>query len=245
MGFTIMLFSCTRKTYHIKSSVQKDKDKQGRDEYVVVLHGIYVSALYMNSIAQDLAANGYEVINISYPSTTHTIEDLAKFVDKEIHKYVTDDSRTVNFVGYSLGGIVLRAVLKHHKPYKMGRVVQIGSPNKGSEVADRLENKKFFGWLLGPVLQQLGTKKDAIEQICDPVDYELGVIASKKSRNHIFDSYFSSEHDGLVSLTSALGEGAKESYIMDATHEFMPFNREVINQTTAFIKTGSFIKPKP
>ena len=232
-----MLFGCGAQTYILKNNPDNNKK-----EYVVVLHGLFVNSFYMHSLARVLAEDGYEVINISYPSTKHTLEDLSKFVEQEIKKHVTHEERKVNFVGYSLGGVVLRTVLKNYHPQNMGRVVHIGTPNKGSEVADRYKDNKLFLWMFGPVIKQVVTNQEHVKHLFGPVDYELGIIASKKSYNRLFSKLFKNDHDGIVSVESAILEGAKESYIVDATHEFMPFNQDIINQTLSFIRDGHFAK---
>ncbi len=246
IGFFLMFFGLSSHTYILKSTDNDNVTKlnkfksSSKSEYVVILHGIFVNAYYMHSLASYLANKGYEVINISYPSTKYNLEEIANFVEKEIKKYVTEHDRTVNFIGYSLGGVVLRVLFNQYRPQCMGRVVQIGTPNKGSEVADHYKNSKFFGWLLGPIIKELVTDQEHVKHLFAPVDYQLGIIASKKSRNNLFRKLFDGEHDGLVSVSSALLEGSKDNCVVDATHEFMPFNRTIIEQTAAFIEDGHF-----
>lgn len=233
------LVACRNATYILKSPTLDSKKNK---EYVVVLHGLYINPFYMAQLSNYLSKNGYDVINIGYPSTKYDLETLAKHVEKEINTHIEDKSRIVNFVGYSLGGVVLRAVHKNYRPVHMGRVVQIGVPNKGSEVADRLSNIQFFTWLFGPILKQLVTKQEHIQHLFGEIDYELGVIVSKNSRNILFRKFFSGDNDGLVAVNSALLDGAKDSYIIDATHELMPFNKEIMRQTLFFIRDGHFKK---
>jgi len=237
IAITFMLFACSSNTYVLKSQIFNSIRSK---EYVVVVHGLYINPYYMAQISDYLSKNGYDVINVAYPSTKYNLENLAKYVEKEIIDHIEDKNRVVNFVGYSLGGVILRVMHKNYRPANMGRVVQIGVPNKGSEIADQLSNSKFFSWLLGPILKQLVTKQEHVEHLFGSIDYELGVIVSKKSRNTLFRSYFSGDNDGLVAVNSALLDGSKESYIIDAAHELMPFNKEIMQQTLFFVRDGHF-----
>ncbi|KJV53803.1 hypothetical protein OTSGILL_0508 [Orientia tsutsugamushi str. Gilliam] len=51
---------------------------------------------------------------------------------------------SISFVGVSMGGLVIRAYLHKYKIPNLGKVVLIGTPNKGSEVADYLKNNKLY-----------------------------------------------------------------------------------------------------
>ena len=46
----------------------------GRDDYVILLHGLARSNRSMQKIENDLSEYGFRVINLSYPSTDHPIE---------------------------------------------------------------------------------------------------------------------------------------------------------------------------
>ena len=49
-----------------------------------------------------------------------------------------------------MGGLVIRALLNRYRPDNLGRVVQIGTPNHGSEVADFLKNDWLYRLFFGP-----------------------------------------------------------------------------------------------
>jgi len=85
--------------------------------------------------------------------------------------------KPVHFIGYSMGGIVTRAVLNKFRPDNLGRVVQLASPNNGSEVADFLKDNWLYEKVYGPAGKQLVTDGAGIDDLLGKVDYELGVVA--------------------------------------------------------------------
>jgi triacylglycerol esterase/lipase EstA (alpha/beta hydrolase family) len=108
-------------------------------DYVVLLHGIARSSSHMEPLAEFLQNNGYDVINIDYPSTDYTIEELVEIIHLDLSTKLTEDKK-INFTGYSMGGLLTLAILHKYKTEKLGRVIQLAPPNHGSEVADFLKD---------------------------------------------------------------------------------------------------------
>lgn len=64
----------------------------------------------MEKLASFLSGHGYRVVNVGYPSTRFSISDLVDIIRPEIDDAVkkAGDGR-IHFVGYSMGGLVIRA----------------------------------------------------------------------------------------------------------------------------------------
>ena len=73
-------------------------------ESVLLLHGIARSPRHMQPLETALAQSGFEVVNIKYPSTEHSIEDLVECL-KEISDRLPAQATPLHVVGYSLGGL--------------------------------------------------------------------------------------------------------------------------------------------
>jgi len=208
-----------------------------KKDYAVVLHGIARSSSHMKELVQYLSED-FEVINVDYPSTDYEIDKLADFVfDEKLAKI--DKNRKINFVGYSMGGLVVRALLNKHKYKNIGRVVFLATPNKGSEVADFLKNNWLYKKIYGPAGQQLTTKQ-TIEKILGIPYYEFGVIAGNFSIDPISSSLIDGENDGKVAVEKTKIDGMKDFVLVDASHTFFPSNKKVKVQTLAFLKNGQF-----
>jgi pimeloyl-ACP methyl ester carboxylesterase len=74
---------------------------------VVVLHGLFRSRAAMDSLCRYVEKKGgYQVFNVEYPSTQRDIGEIAKSLRHIIDHL--DGIEEINFVGHSMGNIVIR-----------------------------------------------------------------------------------------------------------------------------------------
>ena len=209
------------------------------NEQVVLLHGIARSSSHMDDLEAYLTEKGYTVYNLDYPSTEHDLETLTTIVAGDIRKHISP-YKPVHFVGYSMGGIVARAVLNKYRPDNLGRVVQLASPNGGSEVADFLKTNWLYENVYGPAGQQLVTQGAGIQDLLGTVDYELGVVAGDFSIDPVSSSLIPGDDDGKVSVESTKVQGMHDHIVVSASHTFFPQNTEVQAQALYFLRYGAF-----
>lgn len=211
-------------------------------ETVVLLHGIAMPAPVMHHVAQALAAAGYRVINLPYPSSPLTIEQLARdYLPAELHARGAEAAPRLHFVAHSMGGLIVRLYLQEHKPANLGRVVLLGTPNAGSPMADELSRSALCRWLIGPNLSRLGTAtSDAIAPKLAPPDYEVGIIAGSTGINPFFSRWQNVENDGAVSVDSARLAGARDFLVVPYSHTLMLWDDATAAQVLAFLRTGRF-----
>ena len=75
------------------------------------------------------------IVHRAYPA----VADFAATTDGPIH-----------FVGHSMGGLLTRVYLARYRPARLGRVVMLGTPNGGSELADLLKGLAIYRAFYGP-----------------------------------------------------------------------------------------------
>lgn len=206
---------------------------------VILLHGMARSDSSMNKMETELEAEGYTVVNFDYPSTQYNIESIAKvYLPKAISQ--CRPNLIINFVTHSLGGIVLRKYLKSNKLERLGRVVMLGPPNKGSEVVDKLKNVPGFEFINGPAGLELGTNKSSVPNLLGAVTYPVGIIAGSSTINPILSQMLPNPDDGKVSVENTKVEGMSDHITIPVSHPFLMRNEKVISQVKKFLKTGAF-----
>ena len=211
---------------------------------VILLHGMARTDASMTTIEEELASEGYRVVNYGYPSTEFNIQTLAaKYPSEAIAK--CGEVKAIHFVTHSLGGIILRKYLSDNKIAKLGRVVMLGPPNQGSEVVDKLKNLPGFEWINGPAGQELGTGEQSVPNTLGPVDYPVGIIAGNKTFNPLLSLLLPNPDDGKVSVARTKVEGMSDHIVIPTTHTFMMRNQQVISQVKAFLATGVFTRTAP
>ncbi|WP_031290008.1 esterase/lipase family protein [Pseudoalteromonas agarivorans] len=174
------------------------------DELVVLAHGLGRSDWAMRYFAQQLKHAHYKVCSLNYASLGQSVEAVFTQTTTQINACIANVSE-VHFVGHSLGGLVIRAYLQNNPRVfngnTLGNVVLIGTPNKGSELANHL-NGSWLMHIAGGVSQSLITGSKSLGNTINELDIDLGVIAGTKAST-LTQHYFKGKNDGLVFVESA------------------------------------------
>jgi len=212
------------------------------EEVVVLLHGLAATAETMGQIHSSLENEGYRVINIDYPTTQHSLEELTL----PIRDLITDETQPtdrIHFVTHSMGGILVRLIQRDHPLKNIGRTVMISPPNQGSEAVNLFGDLDLVAATFGPAAMSLAAGDNHFLQSLPPADFEVGVIAGSQGIDIVMSSVIPGPDDGVVSVASTRLPGMSDFTIVHASHPLIVFDREAIKQTVAFLKTGEFPPP--
>jgi triacylglycerol esterase/lipase EstA (alpha/beta hydrolase family) len=210
--------------------------KPASKETVVLIHGLWFSGYILFVLARRLRRQGFAVYTFSYPSVRADLRvnaaRLARFLD-------TLDADIVHLVGHSLGGILIRALFHHYPQHKPGRIVTLGTPHGGSQVAKHLRQYAFWRWVMGKGVTNL---LDGLPQGWPPPTREIGTIGGNKSigLGRILYRPLASPNDGLVSVEESSLAGARDYIVLPASHTGMLFSCAVARQVNTFLKAGHF-----
>src|SRR6516225_7724916 len=152
-----------------------------RSEGVVLLHGIGRTHRWLWKLERALQQAGFATLNLDYASRKKPLELLAADIDVAVRHFAEETSGPLHFVGHSMGGLLARVYIAKYRPERLGRVVMLGTPNGGSEIADRLHDRALYRAYYGPAGQQLTTRLDSALTSLPPPDYDVGVIAGNRS----------------------------------------------------------------
>lgn len=207
-------------------------------ENVILLHGIGARPWMVRPLARFLERQHYRVLNLRYPSRRHDLDALAEQIHPAIAAFIGDGA--AHFIGHSMGGLVIRAYLARYPATRLGRIVMLGTPNGGSEIADLMHSWFLFRRFFGPAGQQLVTHR--------PADYPLpaapiGIIAGDRAIDPIGQRIIGGANDGKVSVASTRLAGMADHLVVPVAHTLLPAHPEVQRQVLAFIKEGAFARP--
>ena len=211
---------------------------------VVLIHGLARTAHSFDVMEAVLGSAGYRTLNIDYPSREYPVEILCRdYLAAQINEFASRTDAPLCFVTHSMGGILLRYMVREGMISLPGRVVMLSPPNKGSEVVDRLGDLWLFKAFNGPAGNQLGTGQDQLPAALGPVTFELGVITGARTINFFLSSLIPGPDDGKVSVGSASVEGMADFRVLSVTHPFIMKNKTAIQQTLFFLGNGCFFDP--
>ncbi|MCP4427732.1 MAG: alpha/beta hydrolase [Chloroflexi bacterium] len=210
-------------------------------DYVVLLHGLARTARSMFKLERAFQGLGFGVVNLTYPSRKYPIEKLSQLaIESALAKCNRKRNAQVHFVTHSLGGILVRYFLENTNFPKLGRVVMIAPPNKGSHLVDKLGRCPGFKAINGPAGMQLGTDSHSIPAQMGAVAYPVGVIAGAQSVNLFLSQFLPSVNDGRVTTENTKIEGMADYIEVASSHPFIIQNTNVVRQATHFIRYGVF-----
>jgi triacylglycerol esterase/lipase EstA (alpha/beta hydrolase family) len=211
-------------------------------EAVVILHGVAINTRFTARLARLIAAAGYEVHNLDYPSRSVALADLGPhWLASKLGELGLERAPRLHFVTHSMGGLIVRGLLAAHRPANLGRVVTIAPPHQGSAISDRLRQLPIIWSIIGRNLGALGTGPDAYwRTLPQRADFELGVIAGSFAINPLGWFFLEGTSDGTVAETSTRLAGMADHITLHSNHTLILFRRRTALQAIAFLRTGRF-----
>lgn len=204
---------------------------------VVLVHGLWFGAWSLAVMARRLRRAGFEPLRFHYPSTRGGLQHHARGLRLFVAQFPRE---TLHFVAHSMGGLVVLKMLADAERLPGGRVVLLGSPLGGSEVARRSERIPGGGQLLGTALTTLKRGFDAIGSGCD-----VGMIAGTREIGlGMLVGGAGAPGDGTVALAETLAEGLTDRLELPVTHTGLVVSRAVARQAVVFLQSGRF-DPSP
>ncbi len=235
-----------------KTKLEEIKVRRGlppmQGKAVVVLHGLFRSPTSMNRLCRYLQTEGgYTVFNVSYPTTRGSVGDHARSLDHILENL--DGIEEINFVGHSLGNLVVRHYLGDHTQpdlnvspdRRIKRIVMLGPPNRGAEFAEALAGVGLFHTVAGAAGTQLATDWQQLEKRLTTPACEFGVLAGGRNDDSGYNPWLTGDNDLVVGVESTRLPGATDFAVLPVLHSFMMNDRTVLEYTLRFLEYGFFV----
>ncbi len=218
-------------------------EEERSDHLVLLLHGIFRSKDSFRPMVRALRQHGYNAQAVNYPSTRQGVRAHADLLDELLDRM--SDTRRVSFVGHSLGGLVARAVLARRdqawrERIAPHRLVLLGTPSQGAEIADRLGQVSPFAALAGPALDELKPGRPAE---LPPIEVPFAIVAGGTGSERGFNPLLPGDNDMTVTVRETYLPGAEDYLTVPALHTFLMAHREVIRAVARYLKMGALREP--
>lgn len=221
----------------------RDKIPPMKGKGVLLVHGLLRSSKCMSSLAVAAEQAGFEPFQFGYPSTQISIPDAAEYLNKSIQSL--DGIDELSIVSHSMGGLVTRAYFAKYSDPRIKRVVMLGTPNQGAELADLLHRNVLINAVSGPGSRQLVTHAEGLIPSLPVPKCEFAVIAGARGNPAGWNPFIPGDDDGTVTVESTRLVGASDFSTVYASHTAMLGNREAVAQAIRFISEGRLCKDRP
>lgn len=205
-------------------------------EVVVLVHGLWLPGWGMALLRRRVARCGFEARIFPYKTVMAGLRENAARLQVYLARFPAES--TVHLIGYSLGGLVIRALFHDFPEQHAGRIVNLGSPHLGSHAA-----KRFGRWSLGRKLlgRSIGDLISGVHEHWAAPPREIGVIAGELSLGlgRLFPG-LPQPNDGTVAVAETQLAGAADHITLPVSHVGMLVSSEVARQTCEFLRSGRF-----
>lgn len=218
-----------------------------RGPAVIVMHGLFRTPSAMSRMCRYLREHGgYTVFNVAYPTTRGSVADHARSLARVISQL--DGITELNFVGHSLGNLVVRHYLADHTRAELGvfpdrrinRMVMLGPPNRGAQIAEALSRTGLFHFVAGQSGSQLGDHWEDLEKSLAIPACEFGILAGGRGGRG-YNPLLDGDNDLVVSVETTRLPGAADFAVLPVIHSFLMDDRTVQEYTLRFLKHGYFV----
>lgn len=217
----------------MRSSMTDMSDRTTSSETVVLVHGFLAHRAWLGLLERRLRRQGFRTINWGYPTVFRSVREPAARLRNMLLQLAETPSgghapgmSPLHLVVHSMGGILARAALEPGVPPRLRRMVMLGTPNGGSEVARRLA--PYVGGLSPPVRELSAGTDGIVHSLGMPEGLEIGVLAAR--------------YDILVSEASTRPPVPHQFVSIPCSHSGLVLRPDAARQVASFLKTGRFLE---
>jgi hypothetical protein len=207
---------------------------------VLLLHGLFRARASMTSLQTALREEGgIEAYGVGYPSAITSLSDQADGLASVLRHL--DGVTEIHFVAYSLGALVLRTLLGRGVPDpRIGRIVMIGPPNGGAQLAGRLTPPFAGARMKRSAVYELAAGWADVEPRLGMPPGEFGILAGGRGAEGGNNPLLEGDDDWIVTVDATRLAGARDFRVVPCWHAFLTRDPRVQAYTISFLRHGYF-----
>jgi pimeloyl-ACP methyl ester carboxylesterase len=228
--------------------VSRNIIKKPKGDVAILLHGLARTRNSLWRLEENIRQRtDFCTVRLQYASTRARLDDHARALANALA--MLDEDSTIHFVAHSMGNLVVRRMLfdqahaeKSTKPTpKYGRMVMIGPPNQGSEMARWLKYSLLFNSIAGVGGREFSWNWDEVAPKLAIPEFEFGVIAGAQQRlRFLSNPLLDGTDDWAVRTAETSLDGEQDRLEGPFLHGAIMNNRKVIDATLNFLRHGYF-----
>jgi pimeloyl-ACP methyl ester carboxylesterase len=215
---------------------------------LVTLHGLGrtrdAMAMHGEHIAKSLDATW---INVSYASSRRSLDEHAQSLARVLARLEGIDE--IDFVCHSLGNLVVRRYLgeaslpepRWQTDPRIKRMVMLGPPNSGAQLARLFKDNTLFGLVTGPSGKQLALPPEEMAKLLATPRFQFGIIAGSCGDAGPSNPVVAGDDDLIVAVEETKLAGASDFLVVPCWHSTMLRNEQVCESAARFLKEGHFV----
>lgn len=201
---------------------------------IILVHGLWMNRCIMWPLAWRLRRAGWRVRCFGYFSALRPHEEHAV----RLAALLRETSGPVHLIGHSLGGvIILLALAQLESQAKIGRLMFLGSPLRGSEAGRQLMSHAFgrFCVAVSGALWRNFPRLHLPDSLC------AGMIAgTRRVGMGRFFARLQGANDGVVMVEETRLPGLADHIVLPLSHTGMLFAAQTAKQSDHFLREGKF-----
>lgn len=208
---------------------------------IIMIHSLGQSKNIFKPLWRAAIKRGFLAAAVNYPSSQ---KDLEAHV-KQFHFFLDhlEDIETISFVTFGAGSAVLQRLLSGKAGWqsrlKISRIVEVTPAIRGNALLDYLSRSKLFGFIIGPMGQDLAPEK--VSRLPQIQGIETGIVLSNPSFiEKVLATFTGAKTQKLSPEEAQEITGAKEVIEINDHHFNTLKNEQICNCVVNFLKDGRF-----
>lgn len=233
----------TRAACERAMAARVDATREPDTHLIVLVHGLLRSPQSMVQLRNALAESGSaRPVLFGYASTRSAIGDHAAALREWVESL--PGRPRIDFVAHSMGNIIVRRAIadwqRRADPQevlpRLGRMVMLGPPNQGADIARRLGKLGLFKLVTGLGAMELGPSWETLEGELAMPPCPFAIVAGDLTGSWMQNPLVEGPSDFLVRVAETRLEGCAEFHTVPVLHAVLMNDKEVQKIVSDFLQ---------